>query len=507
MNDNGMIKNIGNHAIDAAVSRIDALKSRLFGINPELARNLIREVTATRLFTLPAIIAAVLVLVYLLENGKVTDAFMAAAIFMYVMLGLFGTAAAGNSVLEEFGSRTWDFQRMTAIGPWAMTWGKYAGATAVSWYGGLIVMAAYFAALLWPDVTDKWKYFQTGIILIAGGAFMYAFALLTALASAREAGHKAKSTATATMTLAFLGVMPLLGIIPAVYTEHTDYRWYYFGISPFLLVTGSMVYFTGWLLAGAYRTMRAELQYSNGLRVWAAFLLSLLVYASGFVSDSAPVRLSAVEYVFRASSLFIMVCAALLYITAFVEPSGVIEYGRVLKAFRRRDRAGFLNEMPLWAITFCAALASLVVMWACVAALAPGYVALSQQHQASIVERPLDMALFGSAFLMFMLRDILLLTLFRFSEQPRYIRVSFFTALTALYLVVPKILDAAGAGGMTILFWPPLQYGAAIKISSITPTFAALCEAAAVFYLVRRRYRRLMSAAGAASGAVSAAAR
>jgi hypothetical protein len=477
---------------DAEVSRRDALKSRLFGINPEFARNLIREVTPTRLVTLPAVIFAILLLMFLLEDGKVTEAFMTTAIVIYVALVvLWGTALSGNSVMEEFSGRTWDLQRMTAVGPWAMTWGKYAGATFISWYGGLIVMAAYFAALWSPDIHDKWKYIEGGVLLLVAGMSSHALSLLAALVSAREAGHKAKSsTSTA---LAFLGAFSLLGMIPAVYNDHTNFHWYYVVISPFLLATCSLLFFTAWMLVGAYRTMRAELQYSNGPGAWMVFLLALLVYTSGFVSVEGSWPLAAVQHVTATVISFTLVCVALVYMTAFAEPSGVIEYGRVLKALRRRDRAGFLNEVPLWVVTYCAALALFVVT--CVLILfSYGTPAYYGQNQG-LEESPRYIVSLGAALLMFVLRDLMILTLLRFSEKPRHTWMSFSIALTALYLIVPNILNSSGARVMTIFFWPPIIQESPGRFIGLEPVLAALCEAALVFYLVRRRYRRVMAAA------------
>jgi pimeloyl-ACP methyl ester carboxylesterase len=59
-----------------------------------------------------------------------------------VLTILWGTRLAANSILDEMADKTWDWQRLSILSPWTMTWGKLFGATAFAWYGGLVRPAA-----------------------------------------------------------------------------------------------------------------------------------------------------------------------------------------------------------------------------------------------------------------------------------------------------------------------------------------------------------------------------
>src|SRR5258706_424724 len=103
-------------------------------MNPEFRRNLWLELTPHRLIAMPLLLVLVLALVYYLTDaGKHESVATAAAVMAGGLLAVWGARSAGESVIEEVRARTWDAQRMSAIGPWAMTWGKLFGAAAFSW--------------------------------------------------------------------------------------------------------------------------------------------------------------------------------------------------------------------------------------------------------------------------------------------------------------------------------------------------------------------------------------
>lgn len=45
----------------------------------------------------------------------------------------------------EIADRTWDFQRLSALTPWSMTWGKLLGASSLAWLCALTGMAVMLA--------------------------------------------------------------------------------------------------------------------------------------------------------------------------------------------------------------------------------------------------------------------------------------------------------------------------------------------------------------------------
>ena len=93
-------------------------------------------------------------------------------------------------VMEEARDRTWDAQRMSAIGPWAMTWGKLLGAPAFAWYGGLILMLIYLATARYATV----PVLRTAASLVCGALLLHAIALNASVLAARKGvGYRGSS--------------------------------------------------------------------------------------------------------------------------------------------------------------------------------------------------------------------------------------------------------------------------------------------------------------------------
>ncbi|HEX5336921.1 MAG TPA: hypothetical protein VFW53_00610, partial [Gallionella sp.] len=116
-------------------------------INPELKRNLWLSFSAARLIAMPAILALTFLSIYLSEEQALIDHFMyTAAVSLFVFIvWLWGAGNASASITDEIRNKTWDQQRMSALEPWTMAWGKLFGATAFNWYGGLICLGVIAA--------------------------------------------------------------------------------------------------------------------------------------------------------------------------------------------------------------------------------------------------------------------------------------------------------------------------------------------------------------------------
>ena len=116
-------------------------------MNPEFQRNLWLEASPRRI----AWAGVVLLLIYgaavTLTRNNPYGAFPAlggvGAVVFVVCAMLWGARASGNSILAEIADRTWDFQRLSALQPWTMTWGKLFGGSSLAWMcalTGLLMM-------------------------------------------------------------------------------------------------------------------------------------------------------------------------------------------------------------------------------------------------------------------------------------------------------------------------------------------------------------------------------
>ncbi|MEM1140223.1 MAG: hypothetical protein AAGH45_10110, partial [Pseudomonadota bacterium] len=152
--------------------------------NPELQRNLWLELTR------PRMIGASVVIVFLFlafsgnqDVGSVVGGSLMTVILILVVF-FWGSWMAAGSVVGEIRDRTWDAQRLSAIGPWTMVFGKLFGATSFAWFIGALVIAIL---LVNPAVgSDPLRYFGLILTYIFTGIFAHATALMVSLLSIRK---------------------------------------------------------------------------------------------------------------------------------------------------------------------------------------------------------------------------------------------------------------------------------------------------------------------------------
>ena len=112
-------------------------------LNPEFRRNLWLELTASRFLGLGAVIV---LCVAALEAGEQFDDFAGGYVYLGKMgfvltVIVWGTRRAAAGMGAEVRSATWDWQRLSSMGPWSMTWGKLFGPTAFTWVAGFVFIA------------------------------------------------------------------------------------------------------------------------------------------------------------------------------------------------------------------------------------------------------------------------------------------------------------------------------------------------------------------------------
>ena len=125
-------------------------------MNPELRRNLWLQFSLLRLIAAPVAIGIVLLLVWLVSAHSLTAVATSAEWFYLLIVLLWGTRRAADLVAEEIAGGTWDSQRMSALGAWQMTWGKFIGGISYVWYAAGFAYGARLWALT-QAVPSPWQ--------------------------------------------------------------------------------------------------------------------------------------------------------------------------------------------------------------------------------------------------------------------------------------------------------------------------------------------------------------
>ena len=448
-------------------------------MNPEFERNLWLEASPRRLGGLAVVLALVYGATVALAKGDMNvlpQAFGVVGGCIFVACGLiWGSWAAGASVLDEIRGRTWDFQRLSALTPWGMTWGKLFGAGALAWIAtatGLAALAVGTNVLKGPEVA-----FDLVFGLIGLAVFLQACAMGAALIGVRKARAEGRMATGGAVVLGVVGGLILLsafsrglplgslnlsGGAALSLTDEQPVFWYGLVLRSAAFTAGSLLVFAAWAVAGAWRLMRLELQLRNSPWFWVAFLLFAALWRAGL----APALSGVSGEVMVAGLVFV----AAAYVCAFVEPADTIKVRQFWGAMRSGALLRAADLAP--AAVFAVKLATLAMI---VFAVLPRLADLS----AAALPSPLGAA----AIIAFMIRDLGVITLFRFGPRPGRGDLSAVIALALLYWIGGLVGRLSGGEVGQAMFSPFVQSAALVSVVS------GLAQAVLAWFLAAQRLR------------------
>lgn len=294
-------------------------------------------------------------LVLALPTALSSPAHMPGALAMTALAGLwaaavgYGSVLAGRSLLEEASQNTWDWQRLSALSPWQMGWGKLLGAVLPAWLYALwfalalAVIAAFWQATPFP-VTHA-----IGLAVL-WGLSLQAWAMNFVLVSWGHQDRPAlrKRSLLPLVLLGYIVFQMLFGLYDGLRNpgSHTEYWW---GLSVGTLGYSYMVgaLLLGLGLLGLWRQLCTRLDVPTLPWAWPLGL----VLAGGFAAGSETSRLSAF---FSTTAWFAIVATAAV---------ALLHMGQHLRAWRqvqwslsRQRWRSALQALPLWPVSLLLAL-------------------------------------------------------------------------------------------------------------------------------------------------------
>ncbi|MDD2721977.1 MAG: hypothetical protein PHH47_11785 [Gallionella sp.] len=400
--------------------------------NPEFKRNLWLSFSSHGLIAMPALLALSLIATALASEGnnKMESLHsVATALFIFVVW-LWGMRNANASIVDEIRDKTWDQQRMSALSPWTMTWGKLFGATAFNWYGGLMCLAVIAGAGLaagLPDVP------ATLITLCAAGITLHAGVIAINLHACQFESQFVQR-----------GGMGWLGIIFALILwsgfasyETQPFRWWgrEFGHALFLL--DSALLFAACAIFAAWRVVSNALQVRTLPWAWPAFAVLMSVYLAGFAYQGNLLTLWETG---------LMVTLVMSYAALFTETNSLLRWNKLRLLQARQQWRGWLEHLPMWPGTVALCLLFALLLAAASGGMPETITALTplQGPQA------LTLALM-------LVRDAGILLFFSFAQRARRA-----VGITLLYLLVldmllPFLANVAGIEALRY-FLQPLDF-------------------------------------------------
>lgn len=393
-------------------------------LNPELQRQLNLECSQSLFLGISTALGILFAFTYMIDGYRLGGFTGQAAFTVYLFIAmLWGGRKTYASIIDEFRDRTWDIQRLSALEPWTMTWGKLLGSTVMVWFAGTLCLLIYsLAAKQSVALSTVWGYsIAAGLLLQSGSLLLGLLAVL-----------RGKTKSDAMFIAAIIVIMWLLPRLLDVTSPHPNTAigfWYDIAMTEDNRFLMSLTAALFWCLVGCYRLMAQALGLRSLPWVWLSFIVFASVFAGGFL----PSALHSFPLV------LLLVGIALTYTGVLAETSEAMRIKHFARyvSNRRWRRAG--EEVPIWWLSFTATL--IAAIW------------------LSFTDHPLS--LFGATFhfypiaiALILLRDCALYLYFCYGPKPQ--RAFSMALLTAafLYGILPGLFSGLGLTQLAALAFP-----------------------------------------------------
>lgn len=426
-------------------------------MNPEFRRYLWIELSPQRLIVMPVVLATCFILVGMgatYYRVAVSDA----AVFLYSLLIFFwSTRRAAASVASELRDGTWDAQRMSAQGAFALSWGKLFGSTVYPWYGALLCLAVYLLVVFGvvptaatgvpfmpgqPSPASLLKAFD----LIVAGIAGQAVALAAALAYVRKRRDRRNVPVTFCHVLGLVVALLLYYWVARGALQMATLDWYgrTFDRPGFLAV--SALAFLLWALVAVLRLMRVELLYRVRPWAWTAFAVYLSFWSIGLMHQvlgaTALTDLTLLSWLVPP----FVITAGLIYPAFLLDEKNQVGLAAWFRALAAGRLARAAADAPAWGQLFALAL---------LLALAILVVAGLRRPQVLMYEIDASsLSILVLAAVLFLLRDLALLLLLNMGKGQRRADGAGVIYLIVLYGLVPPLAKAIGGAQWQALFLP-----------------------------------------------------
>lgn len=437
--------------------------------NPELRRNLWLEITPHRLLAMPLLLLLVFLAVFAMSDSRPLEALSWTGLSGFALLTLlWGSGLAANAYTEELTEKTWDWQRLSTLTPWRMTWGKLLGATAFAWVGGLLCLAVFIATA----PADRFRApLQLALTLVLLALMLHAMALAAAVHLSRRNPIPRQRGSVGLVGLVLMVLLALLGRFPFLFTgapTAAPVQWYGLSLDGDRFVLLSVAFFALWAVVAAYRTLCQALAVRTAPTLWLAFIACAAFYTAGLIETS--VRLSRIQA--------LLFCAlgwslALSYLMLLTEPGGPVLVRRLWAKAALGQWRRLAEELPCW-------LPSALVALVCA-------LALIGVHPGSALALPGHWHLLPLTLVLLLLRDAGLLMFFSCAPSPKRALGSTLVYILVLNAILPSMLHELGFDSAAALIFPPRADSAALQVS------LALLQTGLIWALAWRRIGQRLS--------------
>ena len=450
-------------------------------LNPELRRYAWLELSLHRLAAVPLVLLALAGIVLVSADHPAEPLAHGALAVFGALTIVWGAMRAYASVTEEVRDRTWDFQRMAALEPWSLAFGKVLGAPLFNWYIGLWCLLVYgvagVAARL-PQVP------ATLVGAVALALLVHALGVAASALTARSGvGERTRRMGSALMLLFLIYAVPALVMLSLEGNgalAGLDW-WFVRNWPPRLFAALSITLFAGWAALAAWRAMARELREPGWWWAWPAFAAYSAFWWAG-ISAGGQTRPGMQDAVALAS----LVLSGAAYLGLALDPATPVSWTRWVRSWRTPGLT-WDRRVPSWLVhlLLALALAALAMVLAAWLGGAGGRNRVPWLQLGVLPLAALPMALM-------VLRDAAIVSCFTLTTRVRKP-----LAMATFYIVVgdlllPGLFTAMGLPGLAQASFP--LWGLATQ--AFLPTLGMAIHAAIALAVLWWRSRSLREAQG-----------
>lgn len=147
---------------------------------------------------------------------------------LWIATTLYASVLAARSLREEIQQHTWDWQRLSALTPWQMAWGKLLGATVPAWlYAALFGVTSIVVASLWEMLWDTHRAWHLLALAVLWGLGVQTWAMNAVLVRWHSGLWQRRSLGL----LLVIGLPFLLGLLRGL-PERAAWPWWGWDLGP-----------------------------------------------------------------------------------------------------------------------------------------------------------------------------------------------------------------------------------------------------------------------------------
>jgi hypothetical protein len=439
-------------------------------INPEFKRNLWLSFSRTKMVGMPAVLSLIFLAIYVtyLPQSFFREVHTTSITLFGIIVWLWGASNASAAILDEIRNKTWDQQRMSALAPWSMTWGKLFGATAFNWYGGAICLCVI--ALTAPLVEGEPHLAITLLTLCAIAVLLHA-AMIASNLYVSQFGTRPLQNASVGWVIVSIIVLKFLFDF-RLDTAPTDSRlWWGMEIDHALFWLFTALLFAFCFVFAAWRAMCSALQVRTLPWAWPAFALILTVYFTGQLPEE-PGRL--------LPSLMIiglLVSVVLTYFALFAEANTLLRWRKLRILQQKKDWRGWFEQLPVWVTTLALSMGLALLIYL--------YVPAPPEWRRSVEPHPLH----AFALVLMLLRDVCIVLFFDLSPNNKNAAAKSVFYLLLLDMLLPYLASVMNSHLFLFLVLPvPLLPGTS-SFGSWGSVLVMAVHAAIAMVLINLRLR------------------